>query len=829
RYDSIQHAALASALNSTGAASGFFQGVLDEARVWNYARTAAQISNNLNVEIASASGLVGRWGLNEGTGSNAADSSGNSVAGRLTNGPTWVSSANTPPQVALTAPPAGALFLAPGDLLLEAAAGDVDGTVTKVEFFAGATKLGEDVTAPHTFLWMNVPACAYSLTAVATDNSNAVTTSAAVSITVTNVATVRVQRGPYLQSATTSNLVVRWRTDVNTDGRVVFGTNLAQLTLTNRDSLSDTNHSVTLTGLLPATKYFYAVGHSGALLVGGDTNYFFVTPPPPGTPKPSRIWVIGDAGTATTNQTNVRDAYYAFAGTNRTDFWLQLGDNAYNSGTDAEYQAGVFNIYSNLLRNSVTWPCLGNHDTAQATTFTDAYPYFDIFTFPTNGEAGGVASGSAHYYAFDYANVHFVCLDSMTASRATNGPMATWLRLDLQANTNQWLIAFWHHPPYTKGSHDSDTETELVEMRTNFLPILESYGVDLVLSGHSHVYERSFLLNGHYGKTNSFDAATMVVNGGSGRETNGAGAYAKPRGHSQSNRGAVYVVAGSSGQTSSGSLDHPAMFVSLSVLASLVLDVNGNRLDVISLGATATSTNDSFTLLKTNTPPVASNAAFNVSAYGATNLALAAADLNRDALTFAAATLPTNGLLALNAGTGAFTYTPARGSTNADAFTFFVNDGATNSAPATVALLRVPLADTNANGLADAWEAQYGVTDPNADADGDGLTNLQEFWAGTNPNDANSWLRVASVAAAGGGFAVTWPSVGGVRYRVSFSNGDTGGNFNGVFTPLVRPLAQEMDAAPAGSASTQSFTDDYSLTGGAPVAGRRYYRVQLVR
>jgi len=79
----------------------------------------------------------------------------------------------------------------------------------------------------------------------------------------------------------------------------------------------------------------------------------------------------------------------------------------------------------------------------------------------------------------------------MTQSRATNSPMANWLRADLDANTNQWLIAFWHHPPYSKGSHDSDDEIELIEMRQNIVPILEAHGVDLVVCGHSHNYERS--------------------------------------------------------------------------------------------------------------------------------------------------------------------------------------------------------------------------------------------------------------------------------------------------------------------------------------------------
>ena len=80
--------------------------------------------------------------------------------------------------------------------------------------------------------------------------------------------------------------------------------------------------------------------------------------------------------------------------------------------------------------------------------------------------------------------------------RTDPGAMATWLRSDLASTSQNWTIAFWHHPPYSKGSHDSDTEYELVGMREVFLPILEANGVDLVLTGHSHDYERTWLING---------------------------------------------------------------------------------------------------------------------------------------------------------------------------------------------------------------------------------------------------------------------------------------------------------------------------------------------
>ncbi|MBM4165070.1 MAG: tandem-95 repeat protein, partial [Lentisphaerae bacterium] len=92
---------------------------------------------------------------------------------------------NSAPSCALTAPTNGATFTAPATIALTATASDTDGTITNVAFFNGATKLGEDTTSPYAFTWTNVAVGAYTLTAKATDNDGAVTTSAGVDITVT--------------------------------------------------------------------------------------------------------------------------------------------------------------------------------------------------------------------------------------------------------------------------------------------------------------------------------------------------------------------------------------------------------------------------------------------------------------------------------------------------------------------------------------------------------------------------------------------------------------------------------------------------------------------
>jgi hypothetical protein len=408
--------------------------------------------------------------------------------------------------------------------------------------------------------------------------------------------------------------------------------------------------------------------------------------------------------------------------------------------------------------------------------------------------------------------------------------MATWLGADLAATTNRWVIAYWHHPPYTKGSHDSDTESQLVEMRQNFNPILEAGGVDLVLSGHSHSYERSFLLNGHYGPASSL-TSDMIVSAGSGREVGGSGAYKKPEntfGPPVGNQGAVYAVAGSSGQTSGGALNHPAMYISLSVLGSMVLDISSNRLDALFLREspiTNPATNDWFTICKENYPPVASNMTFVVSSDSATILSLAGFDVNRQPLTFAMDSTPPNGLVSSPLpGNGSFAFMPAHGFSGTNTFAYHAFDGRTNSPPGTVVINVVAPGDANQDGLPDAWQSTYGITDPNGDADNDGVSNIAEYWANTNPTNPASYLRLVGITPSMSGVTIAWEAIGGTRYRVSFTD-----DARTAFTDIPRPVAREMYPGPYGSSSILTFKDDFTLTGSPPASGIRLYRLQVVQ
>lgn len=390
--------------------------------------------------------------------------------------------------------------------------------------------------------------------------------------------TVAITRGPYLQRATPTSVVVRWRTGAPTSSTVWFGPTQGALTLSLSDATWTTEHEITLAGLTPSSTYTYAVGSGGQVLAGDDGQHHFSTHPEPGARVPTRIWAIGDSGTANAEARAVRDAWKGFSVGHPADVWLMLGDNAYDDGTDEQYQAAVFDTYPGVLRNTVVWPTMGNHDGRSAHTAEGSGPYYDIFTLPTRAEAGGLPSWTEGYYSFDHGNVHFVCLNSQDVVVNASSAMVTWLEADLAASQADWTVVYFHHPPYTKGTHDSDWEPMHVLMRTWVLPVLEDHGVDLVLGGHSHGYERSMLVAGHYGQSTTFETR-MLVDPGDG-DPAGDGAYTKVPGPRD---GAVYVVAGSSGRVGSGTYDHPVMVRSLQELGSVVVDIDGDTLAAIFL------------------------------------------------------------------------------------------------------------------------------------------------------------------------------------------------------------------------------------------------------
>jgi uncharacterized protein (TIGR03382 family) len=287
----------------------------------------------------------------------------------------------------------------------------------------------------------------------------------------------RFTRAPYLQHVTPDSALVAFRLDANCTPTVRYGENGATNQST-QASTSGTVHAVQLRALREGTDYTYVVDGCGATSAPKRLR----TAPVPGT-QSVRFATMGDFGTGATG---IRDIALAMLKPN-PDLFLSLGDVAYEDGTEAEVQNHLFGPLAPLLAEVPMYGVLGNHEYVT----NQGKPYLDAVYSPTS------QPGGERYYSFDWGHVHFVALDSqcangwVEASSCQNATQKAWLERDLAASKAPWKIVFMHHPFWSSGEHGSYTK-----FRAEYGPLFEKYGVDLVLTGHDHEYERSHPMTG---------------------------------------------------------------------------------------------------------------------------------------------------------------------------------------------------------------------------------------------------------------------------------------------------------------------------------------------
>ncbi len=249
------------------------------------------------------------------------------------------------------------------------------------------------------------------------------------------------------------------------------------------DGMSE--YEAVIGGLQPDSIYCYSLFNDDAPI---REPAGFRTAPRAGSGAKVSFAAIGDSGSGNADQMAILDQL----NTVPLRFMIHTGDIAYESGTMNEFEDNYFTVYADLLKSFAMYPAIGNHDEGSI--------YRQVFDLP-------YAARGHNWYSFDQGDVHFVALDTNEMS----AEQAAWLEEDLSANQLPWVIAYGHHPPYSSGEHGSS-----MEFRQVFGGILEKHGVDLVLSGHDHDYERIAPQNGvHY-----------VVTGGGGRGTRAVGTSA---------------------------------------------------------------------------------------------------------------------------------------------------------------------------------------------------------------------------------------------------------------------------------------------------------------
>ncbi|MGE4619790.1 MAG: metallophosphoesterase [Planctomycetota bacterium] len=398
-------------------------------------------------------------------------------------------------------------------------------------------------------------------------------------------------RKPYLQQVAGDRAIIAWRTSLlhhlsgvrlewNYQENLILPAmewnQATGETLLSKVDPEYCNHQVVLTGLLPQRVIEYRA-YNGSRFIGRGQ---FKTDPGPDFEGPIRAWVLGDSGTGKPVQFKIRDAMLDHLSGESPDLFLHVGDMAYSDGLDGEFTARFFRAYRSVLSSTSCWPAPGNHELVSADSATQAGPYFEAYMLPKSGECGGQPSGTEAYYSFNYGPIHFISLDSSGDAIDPDGAMLRWLEEDLAANTQRWVIAFFHHPPYSMGSHPSnnfaDSRGRLVKMREIAVPVLEAGGVDLVLAGHSHVYERSGLIQGvhGYGEPPSHPVADRDTLRAEGKILQWDEEIYQQR----EAIGTMYSVVGHGGGYSVLKGEHPVMVNSQEVFGSALITIEKDQL-----------------------------------------------------------------------------------------------------------------------------------------------------------------------------------------------------------------------------------------------------------
>jgi calcineurin-like phosphoesterase family protein len=291
-----------------------------------------------------------------------------------------------------------------------------------------------------------------------------------------------IDRAPYIQNVTTSSATVLFTTrDVAARAqlRLTRPRKLAVLEIPAEVDPSDvTGHQrrALLTDLEPATTYCYE-------LEGWTAPVGFRTAPAAGAGARVRFIAFGDSGG------DYRDIVRQKMDSVPFDLMLHAGDIAYQRGALAEFEATFFDTYAGLIARFPIFPASGNHEYGTEA----AAPYRQVFALPENGGPGGVE----RWFSFDWGDIHFVALDT----ERVGVEQSAWLERDLGATARAWKVVYMHKPPYSSGTHGSS-----LDVRATFSPSFERFGVQLVISGHDHDYERMKPIAG----------VTYVVSGGGG-------------------------------------------------------------------------------------------------------------------------------------------------------------------------------------------------------------------------------------------------------------------------------------------------------------------------
>ncbi|MGB9596188.1 MAG: purple acid phosphatase family protein, partial [Candidatus Poribacteria bacterium] len=266
---------------------------------------------------------------------------------------------------------------------------------------------------------------------------------------------------PYLQNVTKDSITIMWETNEPTIGTVNYGES-KELGKSLSDQSPQKIHEIKITGLDAGKLYYYQVSYNDTKL----PISFFKTSPPDMT-KTFRLAVYGDSRSNITNHSKVAKLILD----SNPDLIINTGDLVTNGDVYEQWKNEFFMPLRDVIDHIPIYTCIGNHE-------RNSPNYYNYLSLPNNES----------YYSFDYANAHFICLNTISELYDESSPQYKWLIDDLEKNKDgKWIIVFFHSPLFR--AH----RTRGIEpQRYVWQPIFDKYGVDIVLNGHDHNYTRIY-------------------------------------------------------------------------------------------------------------------------------------------------------------------------------------------------------------------------------------------------------------------------------------------------------------------------------------------------
>ncbi len=303
-----------------------------------------------------------------------------------------------------------------------------------------------------------------------------------------------ITKGPFLQNPQKTAITIMWESDVETRAYVLYGeklldnkksvklSNVYEDTRSEKDDTVVTSYSyeARIRDLKPGTTYNYQVIMGDDKKVVKSRKSYFET-------VPERIEkftfiAYGDSRTRIDIHARIASQFDR----HHPAFIIHGGDYVDKGKYWQEWKEQFFDPAGPIIDHIPIWATRGNHDGRGA-------QFAQNFSLP----------GNELWYSFDYGNAHFIALDYRD-----HPDMLLWCQQDLADCRAEWKIAFFHIPCYNISDHGS------AAWRNTFLPVFRKYGIDLVICGHSHIYERFYPLR-PAGDKNA-KPITHIVSGGGG-------------------------------------------------------------------------------------------------------------------------------------------------------------------------------------------------------------------------------------------------------------------------------------------------------------------------